>query len=108
VITFEAVCVVADLEPAELEAWIHERWVLPESGSAGWVFQEVDVARIHLIKEMKHDLAINEEAMPVVLQLLDQVYALRRRLKEVSAAIEALPPETRAALLSRLKEPPEC
>jgi len=108
VITFEAVCVVAELEPDELERWIHERWVLPESGTAGWVFHEVDVARIRLIKEMRHDLAIDEEAMPVVLRILDQVYALRRRLKELSAAIDALPPEIRATLLSRLKEPPEC
>jgi hypothetical protein len=42
--------------------------------------------------------------MPVILNLLDQVYALRNRLKSVAAAIEALPPETQVLLRERLKD----
>jgi hypothetical protein len=37
-----------------------------------------------------------------VLQLLDQVYALRRRLRAVSEAIDAQPDAVRAALRARL------
>ena len=71
----------AGLQEAELERWIGERWVRPEPASEGYVFREVDVARVRLIVELRHDLAIDEDALPVVLQLLDQVYALRRRLR---------------------------
>ncbi len=107
-ITIDTVCrLVGDLEPVEIEHWIHERWVLPESGGAGWVFHEVDVARIRLIKEMKRDLAIDEEAMPVVLRLLDQVYALRRRLRELGAALDALPPEARQVIIAHLDKATE-
>jgi chaperone modulatory protein CbpM len=57
---------------------------------------------VRLIRELRYDLAIDEEALPVVLQLLDQVYALRRRLRATYQAIETQPPDIRKALLTRL------
>jgi chaperone modulatory protein CbpM len=93
---------VAGLQEAELRRWIDERWVRPERAATGFVFREVDVARVRLIVELRHDLAIDEEALPVVLQLLDQVYALRRRLKAMSEAIDAQPDAVRQAVRTRL------
>jgi chaperone modulatory protein CbpM len=98
-ITFDAVIgLVGGLQAEELQHWIAESWVRPESGEAGYVFHEVDVARVRLIRELRYELAIDEEAMPVVLQLLDQVYSLRRRLRAIAAAIDEQPEEVRAAL----------
>ncbi len=103
-ITIDAVCrLVGGLEAAELEHWIEEHWVLPESAGGVWVFHEVDIARVRLIVEMKRDLAIDEGALPVVLHVLDQLYAVRRRLKALSAAIETLPPDLRNAVAARLE-----
>jgi len=105
-IDIDAVCrLVGDLDAHELERWIGERWVLPENAGAAYVFHEIDIARVRLIVEMKHELAIDDEAIPVVLRLLDQVYALRHRLKALAAALEALPPELRAAVRARLEGP---
>jgi len=107
VIAFDAVIrEVQGLDAAELARWIEARWVLPEHAGEGYVFHEVDVARIHLIVELRREFLIDEEAMPVVLNLLDQVYALRSRLKSLAAAIATLPPETQATLRSALKAPP--
>lgn len=104
-IAFEAVLrEVSGLDAAELEQWIEARWVLPERVAGGYVFHEVDVARVHLIVELRHELMIEVETMPVVLNLLDQVYALRNRLRSVAAAIETLPPDVQAALRERLKD----
>ena len=104
-ITFESLCrMVEGIEPRELERWIDERWVLPESRSEGYVFHEIDVARVRLIVELKHDLAIGEEAMPVLLNLLDQLYAMRRRLKGLANAVDALPEESRLALRALLDD----
>lgn len=101
--SFDAVIrLIGDVQAPELSRWIEERWVRPESRVEGYVFHEVDVARVRLICELRHDLAIDEEAMPVVLQLLDQVYALRRRLRAMRDAIEAQPAELRDALRARL------
>jgi len=93
---------IAGLREAELRHWIEERWVRPEPASEGYLFHEVDVARIRLIVDLRRDLAIDEEALPVVLQLLDQVYALRRRLRAMSEALDAQAPEVREAVRARL------
>jgi chaperone modulatory protein CbpM len=95
---------IGDLEVSELERWVVERWVLPERSEDSYVFQEIDVARVRLIVELRRELAIDDEAMPVVLGLLDQVYALRRRLKGIAVALAALPPELRSVIEARLGE----
>ena len=94
---------VGGVEEVELRHWIAERWVRPETGDTGFVFHEVDVARVRLIRELRYELAIDEEAMPVVLQLLDQVYSLRRRLRAMSEALDAQPPAVRDAIRARLR-----
>jgi len=103
-ITFESMCRMASLEPGELERWIAERWVLPESEPSGYVFSEFDVARVRLIVELRRDLAVGEEAVPVVLRLLDQLYATRRRMRSLLRALETLPEEHRAAVLRHFGE----
>ncbi len=101
--SFDAVIrLMGDLADDELRRWIAERWVRPESRAEGYVFHDVDVARVRLIRELRYDLAIDEEAMPVVLNLLDQVYALRRRLQQLSDVIASQPDEVRVSLLAGL------
>lgn len=103
-ISFEAVCRIVQLEPIELERWIAERWVLPVSEGSGYVFSELDVARVRLIIELRRDLAVGEDAMPIVLRLLDQLYATRRRMRSLLRALETLPEEHRAAVLRHFGE----
>jgi len=101
--SIDAVGRLVGIEVVELEHWIGERWVLPESAGAGYVFQEVDVARVRLIVELKRDLAMDEDTIAMALRLLDQVYALRRRLKAMTEAIDALPPDLRDAVVAKLQ-----
>lgn len=92
----------SDLRVIELTAWVERGWVLPESGESGWVFQEIDVARVRLIYDLRRDMDVAEETMPLVLSLLDQVYELRGRLRAVRQAVEAQPDDVRQAILQRL------
>ena len=55
-------------------------------------------ARVELILEIRHEFAIDEEALPLVLGLLDQVYDLRRQLRRVCDALAAQPGEVQAAV----------
>lgn len=101
---FDAVLrIVQGVDPAELQRWIEERWVMPERGAGGYDFQEVDIARLRLIVSLRRELAVDEQGIPVVLHLLDQVYALRHRLKALCAALEGQPPEIRQAVMSSLE-----
>lgn len=94
----------ADLGEAELVAWIERGWVLPEPGEGGWVFQEIDVARVRLIHDLRREMAVGEDSMTLVLSLLDQVYELRGRLKAVLRAVETQPEDVRAAIRAAMTE----
>ena len=79
------------LDRQELARWVENRWVLPEQRGGAWLFHEVDVARVELIREIRHEFAIDDEAVPVVLGLLDQVYGLRRQLRRLCDALASQP-----------------
>jgi chaperone modulatory protein CbpM len=86
------------LERRELARWVENRWVLPERHGESWVFHEVDVARVELIFDIRRDFAIDDEAMGLVLGLLDQVYDLRRQMRRLCDAVATQPPEVQDAI----------
>lgn len=90
------------IERATLERWVALAWVRPLQGNGDWQFSETDVARIELICDLSRDLAIAEDAIEVILPLLDQLYALRRQVRTLNDAIAQLPEEVRRDLLARL------
>jgi chaperone modulatory protein CbpM len=89
---------IEGLDPGDLMRWVENRWVLPERRDQTWLFHEVDVARVELILDIRQEFAIDEEALPLVLGLLDQVYNLRRQLRRVCDALAAQPQEVQAAI----------
>jgi chaperone modulatory protein CbpM len=90
---------VEGIERVELEAWIEDRWVLPlRRDDAGWLFDDVDVARVELICELRRGFAFDDEALALVLGLVDQIYGLRRQMRCLCTALAAQPPEVQAAI----------
>lgn len=90
-VTFDELVITLNIGASELTAWIEQHWVLPVEVDGDLVFDDSDVARVRLIAELRNDLGVNEDAIPVVLRLLDQVYGLRRALAELNEAIQTLP-----------------
>lgn len=97
----------AELDRAELARWIENRWILPEQHAAngGWLFHEVDVARVELILHIRSEFAADDEALSLMLGLLDQVYSLRRQMRRLCDAIECQPPDIRDAIRRALPLP---
>ena len=77
---------VSGLRRQDLEHWIDNRWVRPDGPPGRYSFQEIDVARVRLIRELRYEMEVDEHALPIVLSLLDQLYDLRRRIRELSEA----------------------
>jgi len=94
-----------DLTQIELITWVERGWVVPDAAESGFVFQEIDVARIRLIRDLRQDMDVGEDAIPLVLSLLDQVYELRTTLKSVLHALETQPQDVRASVLAALNQP---
>ena len=95
---------IVGLDRRELAHWVENRWVLPERRGETWLFHEVDVARVELILEIRQEFAIDDEALPLVLSLLDQVYGLRRQLRRLCDALAAQPPEVQATIKRALPQ----
>lgn len=93
---------LGDMPEAELVSWVERGWVQPDAEGNTWEFREIDVARVRLIRELRRDVDVNDEAMPVVLSLLDQVYDLRRALRRISDALRTQPDDVRQAVLKAL------
>ncbi len=100
-LTIEQVVAEIEVDHGEIVSWIERRWVLPSEAEDGYLFDEADLARVRLIAELRRDLEVGEEAMPLVLRLLDQIYTLRRALSELQGAVKALPDDARAAVEAR-------
>ena len=73
----------ARLDDVTLTAWIAEEWIVPRVAAPVPEFAEVDVARAELIRDLKHDLDVNDAGIGVILNLVDQVHGLRRTLGEL-------------------------
>ena len=66
-----------------LTAWIEEEWLIPRGSVTEMSFSEIDIARARLIHDLKMDLGVNDEGVGVILNLVDQLYGLRRKLIEL-------------------------
>lgn len=102
--SFQQVVTEVGINETDLRLWIEQRWVLPVKQEDSFVFDEVDVARARLIRELRVDLMVNEEAIPVVLSLLDQVHALRRTLASINAAIHRASPSAKSEIAALLRD----
>lgn len=109
-ITIETLCLqVEGLTRADVEHWIVQAWVRPEGEPGHYLFRDIDVARVRLIMELRRDMRVEDESLPIVLSLLDQLYAARRQLRRVRDVIARHAPEEARqellALLARVEEP---
>ena len=96
----------SDLGRSELQHWIACAWVRPDfTGPAAedYVFQDIDIARVRLIHDLRRIVETPEAMMPVVLGLLDQIYDLRGSLDALGRAIEAQPEPVRRAIADAVK-----
>ncbi len=72
------ICEITGLNEPRLKIYIQREWIVP---AAAEHFDREDLARARLIHELQQDFGINDEAVPLVLHLLDQLYFLRDRIK---------------------------
>jgi chaperone modulatory protein CbpM len=100
--TRQQVCAEISLREDELSAWIEQRWVCPVQRGGEYLFDEIDIARLRFITELRRDLLVNDEAVPIVLSLVDQIHDLRRAMRRLDTALRQISPEIRAEVAKRL------
>jgi chaperone modulatory protein CbpM len=105
-ITVDVLCVrFSGLRRDDLYRWIGNAWVRPDGGPENYVFRDIDVERVRLILELRDEMQVNEDALPVVLSLLDQLYETRRRMRRLREALDqTVTEDVRQTLMRRLGE----
>jgi len=87
----------------DLRLWMYEGWVRPATGEAGPVFDEIDVARLRLLCDLRKEMALPPDTLPVVLTLIDRLHATRREMRLLLEALDDQPEDIRGAVLDRLR-----
>ncbi len=84
----------------ELRLWMQEGWVRPAVGQSGPLFDEIDVARLRLLCDLRKEMALPQDAVPVVLTLIDRLHQTRRDLRLLMDALGDQPEDVRRAVVA--------
>lgn len=71
-----------------LDQWVEAGWLTPHQSFTGQRFSDVDLARARLIRDLQ-DIGVNDDSMPIILDLVDQLHGLRSLLRELVLTIKA-------------------
>ena len=77
------------LDAEDLHRWIAAALVTPDHADGEPQFTDPDRARVDLLCTLRYTLEIEEDTLPVVLSLLDQLYATRAQLRALATAVAA-------------------
>jgi chaperone modulatory protein CbpM len=100
----QVVAAIPRLTLSRLVTFIEAEVVVPARSEAGLVFTQVDVARMELLCELEEGFDLDEEALGIVISLIDQLHAMRRDLCAIARAVEAEPAEVRARIGAALRD----
>ena len=87
-----------------VERWAARGLLRPTGSAEAWRFEQIDVARAHLLSELTGDIGLDDDTTETVLGLLDQVHTLRSQLGLLAKAIAEQPPATREAIAATLQK----
>ena len=93
----------ARVDPDAVDMWVDAGWLAPGNASGEWTFTEIDLARTRLIQDLAGDLGVNEEGIPIILGLVDQLHGLRRALGEMLVVLRAQPASARERFAAELR-----
>ena len=75
---------ITGLEIVRINYWITKEWISPVESET---LDLEDIARLHLINELQNDFAANEESIPLILHLIDQLCYVQETLRHVKEKI---------------------
>lgn len=99
----EVVVTVTRLTRSLLVRFVEAALVRPQRATGGYVFRQIDIARLELLCDLTVDLDLDEAALGIVISLLDQLHAARQDLAAMTGAITGLPEDLQVEIAAALK-----
>lgn len=100
----EIVARFTQLDSQVLAKWIAVGWVKPRRTEAGFLFDDTDIARTHLLCDLCYEMQLGDEELAMVLSLIDQLHGTRTLLRALTAAVKTQPEEVREAIMAHMNE----
>lgn len=100
----ETLAALPDLTSDQLARYISAGVVLPVQSETGPLFRELDIARLHLVVDLAEGYHLDEDALGLVLSLVDQLHGLRGDMRAILDAVAREPAETRLRLKTAIRE----
>ncbi len=83
--SLEEFCRHVGIDQTTLQLWVGEGWLMPREGDPAFLLSDVDIARAHLIRDLRDGMGVNDEGIGIILDLIDQVHGLRSVLQTMAA-----------------------
>lgn len=100
----ETLIELPDLGADQLDRYILAGVVVPVQSESGPLFRELDIARLNLVVDLAEGYHLDEDALAMVLSLVDQLHGLRGDMHAILDAVAREPDETRARLKTAIRE----
>ena len=100
----EAISIVPELNREDLDRWIGEALIEAQQEADNTMLTDTQFARVILICTLRYDLDVDEEILPIVLNLLDQLHDTRQRLHRLSQAVLAQDEDVKSSILEVVSE----
>ena len=97
----QVIAAIPGLSQPRLSSFLEADLVAPQSVDNAPVFRAMDLARLELLCELADHFDLDDDALGVVIGLIDQLHDTRRRLRAMAQAMEAEPQELRQRVGAR-------
>ena len=88
----------------QLDHYIRAGVVVPVQSQTGPLLRELDIARLHLVLDLTDGYHLDDEALALVLSLVDQLHGLRGDMRAMLDAVAREPVETRMRLKTAIRQ----
>ncbi len=99
----EAIAAVARLTRTRLVSFVEAQIVTPLQSENGPVYAQMDIVRMELLCELSEEFNLDDDALAVVISLIDQLHGVRAELKALVEAIAEEPDEVRERISNTVK-----
>jgi chaperone modulatory protein CbpM len=78
----EKVAEVFEVETSIIIQCVKQEWIVPANKETE-EFDQEDIARLSLICELRKEFGVNDESVPIILHLLDQIHYLHQEIRKM-------------------------
>ena len=94
----QVVAILDSLDPVRLQAFVATRVVTPVVTPQGPAFTEADLARLQLLCDLSEVYDLPDDALPMVMSLIDQLNTARGDMRALIQAVATEPDEVRGRI----------